>query len=167
MDTLQRAITTLDAMADRFWEPPAQMESRVAAVLRAQGWHGRIVVSGETENVSAYLVDSETVTVVMPSGTIHQNVVLSELDLLWSSLEQPVSDRIVVVPRTVPLEERLRLPRVMLVNLSVVENFPVPRLSLSVGSMALICHMSFAESREFNLDVTGAACCKSGRHLHP
>jgi len=104
----------------------AVQDSRIRGEIRD------IVVSGETQNLSIYFVFEKHVTVLSPLQPIKNNVVLKEL-----FPEADFGHEIILTfSLTRELEERLALPKVILINPYISEKYPVPRLPLNVAIIA-------------------------------
>lgn len=115
-----------------FWVPPHKIKNRIKDVLtRREGDISfDIIVSGETNNISSYIISSTGVLVITPFSDIEHNVLLREI---YGESVLPKDRKWYIFPATETLLHRLSLPRVLLVNPSVIENFPIPRLCLSIG----------------------------------
>ncbi len=133
----QIADTDLEHILQKYWLPPRSLKAEVDGLLTAQGlFHEcQTIVSGETENTAVYFLGTHVTIVSTPYCDIGNNVVLNELGLLPHALIAP-SRHTAVVPSLIALRRRLEFPRLVLIALSMPENFPMPRLSLSVSSLA-------------------------------
>lgn len=134
LDRLQAddALAAFTAMASELWQPPHVLaeaaEAFVDGCVEAPG-RPDIVVSGETAGISFYFIGQHETLVVTPLSDVADNPVLKELfgDI---GIRGRHHHR---VPTDARLRARLTLPRIMFINPCVLENFPIPRLSLSVG----------------------------------
>ncbi len=126
----------VEEIVQEFWQPPHEMVRRLASVLEETGGPERVnlVVSGETSNLSFYLLGSDGILLICPGTTIESNPLLSELGISPSPVPDLVG--VALIPRSQALVDRLQLPKVLLVNPCVLENFPIPRLCLSIGLLA-------------------------------
>lgn len=61
-------------------------------------------------------------------------------------------DSICILHNNDKIKHRIKLPKIVLVNLCVVENFPIPRLSLSVGAIASYIRM-YQAANVFIIDM--------------
>lgn len=130
--TANDALAAFAGMASTLWQPPHMLaqsaKTFVDSCLDARVCPD-IVVSGETTDVSFYFMRPDETLVITPLSDIADNPVLRELHG-----DIPVRSRHHYrVATDVRLRERLKLPRIMFINPCVLENFPIPRLSLSVG----------------------------------
>ncbi|MCG8467923.1 MAG: cobalamin-dependent protein, partial [Gemmatimonadetes bacterium] len=89
-------------------------------------------VSGERDNAAFYIADERARCIVTPRSTLAENPVLNG----FYDASVFAEAKSAVVAREARLDRRLDLPRVLLINPCVLENFPVPRLCLSVGLVA-------------------------------
>src|SRR3990172_1762493 len=128
-------IGEIEAVLSQFWLPPHEVAGRVERIVsRVLGDRPvGIVVSGETKNVALYVLDSEAVLSLSPFSSIADNCLSREV---YDEASLPQDRTWYVFPRDVQLVQRLCLPRVLLVNPCVLENFPIPRLCLSIGLLA-------------------------------
>lgn len=130
--TTEHTLNIITMILRQFWVPPhemkTQIEEAIAPLVEINSL--QVVVSGETKNISLYLISAKNVLAFTPFLPLHQNVLLHEcdqeplvsLDTHWS-----------IFPADPMLLHRLSLPKVLLINPCVLENFPIPRLCLSIG----------------------------------
>ncbi len=128
-------FTKVREVMAKFWLSPQEMKALIEELLASSGHDSslKVVVSGETKNVSLYLIGSTGVLVAVPFGSIENNVLLREI---YQQDSLPRNCTQYVFPAEAPLLRRLALPKVLLVNPCVLENFPIPRLCLSIGLLA-------------------------------
>jgi Radical SAM superfamily/B12 binding domain len=121
------------AVLSSFWLPPHEMAQKIRNLpMVVQQPQLSLIVSGETKNVSLYVASKTEVLAFMPFASLRNNVLLRDV---YSYSE--ISDRNWdVFPADSSLVSRLTLPRVLLVNPCVLNNFPIPRLSLSISLLA-------------------------------
>ena len=135
--TSQSFLDEIKAIFSQFWLSTDELESLIQAKLveyEANDSELKVTVSGETKGLTAYLIHPrEGVLVVSPSLAICHNVLLQEL---YNETDLPTDRFWHIFPPSPPLLQRLTLPKVLLVNPCVLENFPIPRLSLSIGLLA-------------------------------
>jgi len=122
---IARRTDSFDRLLERFWVPPHDMERelREADLALFEGLHVR--VSGETSNITLYVDDGAAVLAYMPFATLDQNPIV-----MGDAVHRGV------FALDDGLRARMRFPRVLLINPCVLENFPVPRLCLSIGLLA-------------------------------
>jgi B12 binding domain/Radical SAM superfamily len=131
----QHVLEQITEGLGQFWLPPHEMKKRmdecIAYYIEEHVLH--TVISGETKNIALYVIGETRVLVITPFSEVHENLLLRELyddallprNTIWS-----------IFPKDGLLLQRLSLPRVLLINPCVIEHFPVPRLCLSIGSLA-------------------------------
>ncbi|HEU5409357.1 MAG TPA: radical SAM protein, partial [Nitrospira sp.] len=125
----------VESILAEYWLPPHVMSAKVTAVLEhLEGLSfDRVLVSGESRNVTLYVVGTKSVLVANPFSSIRSNVLLREV--FGSSISLP-DRKWFTFPLSSDFLRRLSLPTILLVNPCVLENFPIPRLSLSIGLLA-------------------------------
>lgn len=130
--TNQNILDKITNILEMFWLPPHEMDLKIKETILPLEQHSdlRIVVSGETKNISLYIISLTAVLVVMPFSSIDSNVLLQEV---YGEFALPQGHHWYIFPSDEVLLQRLTLPRVLLVNPCVLENFPIPRLCLSIG----------------------------------
>lgn len=142
-------------LLSQFWLPPHELRLRLEDRL-ATGCSNLprdIIVSGETDNVSVYLVYETHIFVFTPFADIRNNVVLKEKYPLGF---EPRGADWHCIPVEPDILKRLQLIKVLFVNPCVHERYPVPRLSLSIGILASYLRMKqLAEVRLIDMQ-TGA-----------
>lgn len=97
--------------------------------------YDKILISGETDNVSIYIIKNQYVLAIMPLSDLKNNILLSNWDSNWSK-GRFRNNHYNIFKLDNKLKELLNMPKILLINLSVVENFPIPRLNLSTGVIA-------------------------------
>lgn len=130
-----RVLQDIENIVERFWHPPHVLTNMIERLIleKVGGKISKLVVSGERKNVSIYAVDDTETLVIMPFESFNKNPVLQDA---FGNVNSYTGQRFICIPTTPVLLERLRLPKILLVNPCVLENFPVPRLSLSIGVLA-------------------------------
>ncbi len=124
----------LTRVLSHFWVPPQQMRHSAQTILekREKGRALETIVSGETDNLTCYILEDDIVTIFTPFADVAQNIVLDEFPQsadVWSrhTATLDVDERIC---------KRLDMPNVVLINPYISERYPVPRLSLNVSILA-------------------------------
>lgn len=124
-------------IARQFWVPPHVMSDRIRCIMEMAPGKGSngcdIVVSGETDNLSIYLLRDDDIIVYSPFCPTNRNIILRELS---PHVLSEYCAELCLVRRDEPIVKRLCIPRVVLINPSIREVYPVPRLALCVGSLA-------------------------------
>jgi hypothetical protein len=130
-----QVLAEIKQILSEFWLPPHEMSMQIRKIvdLLLEGMPLEIVVSGETRNVSLYVISTNEVLVFTPFSTIENNVLLQEV---YSTTSLPQKCVWYIFPADALLLRRLSFPKVLLVNPCVLEHFPIPRLCLSIGSLA-------------------------------
>ena len=133
----KRKISTfVSHQAAEFWISPQIMSENIKRRLSESSLfscYDKVVISGETDNISIYIVGGENIIIFTPFGRVQNNRIF--VDTLPKVLIS-YSDNIWAVKKNSEIIDRLAFPKVILINLCVVDNFPSPRLSLSVASLA-------------------------------
>lgn len=95
--------------------------------------YGHIIVSGETDNISIYLIGNKDLIVFTPLMNVENNLILLET---LPKLIIKYSENLCIVEKNSKILDRLTFPRVLLINPSVKDVFPAPRLALCISSLA-------------------------------
>lgn len=122
-------------LRDEFWKPPPTHLNSIEERLSADSAFSRykdVVVSGETENISVYIMGNEDIIVYSPFQRYKENEVL----LMSRKILAKQCDHICLIERTKEIAERLSLPKILLINPSITDVFPTPRFALSVAVIA-------------------------------
>ncbi|MFS1519599.1 B12-binding domain-containing radical SAM protein [Bacillus sp. SCS-151] len=132
----QTILQYLDELFGDFWNSPHEMKEEIKSFFNINQVHYKdLIVTGETENLTLYLITEEDVTVFCPKSDIRENKLLNRWDCNWAhNFNQPL--HISTIKLDKKLIKQLELPKMLLINLSVIENFPIPRLNLSIGTLA-------------------------------
>ena len=117
----------------QFWLPTYELENQLHKQLVGVRLPLEIVVSGETKTISAYVITEQCILVITPFSPIATNVVLQDT---IGEVGPTQSEHWHIFSAQPKLLARLRLPKVLLANPCVLENFPIPRLCLSIGLLA-------------------------------
>ena len=119
----------------KFWLSPEEMVDLVVKDIEKHTKNNslKVIVSGETENISLYILDKNDVFIFSPFTPIENNVLLNEI---YDKKKLPLNINSYIFPLDNKILNRLKMPKVLLVNPCVNENFPIPRLCLSVGILA-------------------------------
>ena len=129
-------IPQISILCKQFWTPPERIETALTEILQKYPQfsdYTRIIVSGETNNLSIYLLSQDDVILYTPFTRASHNIIVLQ--------ESPKvlikgGGKLYLIENTENISNRLRLPKVVLINPSVKEVFPTPRLALCVGSLA-------------------------------
>ncbi len=121
----------------KIWIPPyeaaKQIQKKLSQIPLLAPYFNEVMVSGETDNVSLYLIGNDEVLFYTPFMNFTRNVIFSELS---PQVIAKHGDQLCLVKKNDNLAERLRLPKVLLVNPWLKEVLPSPQLNLSVASLA-------------------------------
>ena len=133
--TEKKVLDEINGILEQFWLPPHVMTQKIKENVLPPGKTvvQDVIVSGETKNISLYLVSKYAILVITPLASINDNIVLKEV---YGNLSLPEDLHWHVFSADECFLRRLSLPKVLLVNPCVLENFPIPRLSLSIGLVA-------------------------------
>jgi hypothetical protein len=128
-------LDEIKKILSQFWLAPhevsAQVKSTIERLMDTSSL--RVVVSGETRNISLYVIASTEILAVTPFSSIESNTLLQEM---YGAAYLPSGCTWHIFSAEVKLLRRLALPKVLFVNPCVMENFQIPRLSLSIGLLA-------------------------------
>ena len=125
---------TLISILNKFYQPPQKMQNKIQKIVDNIFEEDtiKVIVSGETKNLSSYFITSRNVIVYSPFIDIKKNVIVNEFLDECSFKNCNVG----VLPLKNRIIERLNFPKVFLINPYIIENYPIPRLSLSVSILA-------------------------------
>ncbi len=118
----------------RFWRPPAEISDIIRERLCADtafSEYKSVIFTGETNNTTIYICGNKSMIIYTPFQNIEENKILESSVMLGKR-----GDHVCLVAITDEIMDNLSLPRVLLVNPSVNDVFPVPRLALCVASLA-------------------------------
>jgi hypothetical protein len=134
---IEDLVTDTREVVDKIWLSPFEMETEILHILKDKYLFekGTILVSGETKNICIYLMIDEDMLALTPLCDLRNNILLKCWDSSWASgINSPIHFHFF------KLDDKLRhlldMPSILLINLSLVDNFPIPRLNLSTGSIA-------------------------------
>lgn len=136
----------------QFWLPPHELEKSVYGAIRSSNISDivRVIVSGETHNTTLYVICDDQVLAITPFSHIEDNTIFKE----FHDVVQLSHGSYSIFHLNDRLDERLNLPKVALINPCVIENFPVPRLSLSIGLLgAMLRKEQAAQVRIFDMQM--------------
>ncbi|MBN1877781.1 MAG: cobalamin-dependent protein [Anaerolineae bacterium] len=123
-------------LARKPWISPDRIMNHIQQALNTSNSlrnYEKVIVSGETDNLSIYVIGLDNLIVYTPLMNIEDNTILLETSPdLWIKY----SDHLCLVEKTKEIADRLTLPDVVLINLSVKDVFPAPRFALNVASLA-------------------------------
>ncbi|HUW14401.1 MAG TPA: radical SAM protein [Anaerolineae bacterium] len=131
-----KLASDIGAMVTDLWTPPQELARSVQSSIEAAGFppdYAKVVATGETENSAIYVLRDRDVIVYTPLGRAASAPVVRELA---PRVVHTVSDSLHIVERTAGIAQRLDLPKVILINPSVKDVFPAPRLALCVSYLA-------------------------------
>ena len=121
---------------EEFHLPPQIIQKRTEKTIRSSVAKDiKVVISGETENLSVYLITGDSVLAYTPFSNIKRNVFVG----MYKEECEYFDENTAVLPinsNTRPVIDRLQMPKVILINPYVQENYPLPRLSLNISILA-------------------------------
>lgn len=118
-----------------YWKSYEAIEKSILASLWRSGFiHcNQVVCTGEIHNFYIFLVFTDQVLVYNHANDLENCFILKEYSHFG---ELVFKDNFLVLPIDDEIVDLIKLPKVLLINLCVVENFPIPRLNLSTGAIA-------------------------------
>lgn len=123
---------------DKIWLRPEKWKQQIAEQFEGiVGFpYKQIILSGETDNITCYIVlEDESVLAVSPFQDLRENVLLNRWNSGWKEVIQN-EIHLFLFEKDKDLLKLLEMPTMLLINLCVLENFPIPRLNLSIGTLA-------------------------------
>lgn len=128
-------VPHIKEVLSKVWIPPYEAEPLILNII--EKIHDladyRVVISGEVDNVSLYLIGGTDIWVYTPFANFKSNVLLKGIP---NRIVTTLGKHLCIVERNENLVNRLILPKVILINPSVKDVFPSPRLALSISSLA-------------------------------
>jgi hypothetical protein len=124
-------------LVGKIWLTPTEMQDSLKDIFKTltDKTCDKVIVSGETENTTIYILLDKDALVISPSSDLRKNVLLNRWRLNWfNDIVEPINYKVLRMDDKLRFE--LQLPKVVLVNLCVIENYPIPRLNLSTGSIS-------------------------------
>lgn len=128
----QLIISGIKNVLAKYWLTPRNMIELISDILRKYNIFGEINVNGETDNICAYIIIEHSVIIISPFSKISNN------PILLSCNKEPVDEEAdwCIIELDESLKKKLKFTNIVLINLCVKENFPIPRLNLSTASLA-------------------------------
>jgi hypothetical protein len=131
---MQQILPRIAVLLGQYWLSPDELRKQAVPILASADTDPPlVVVSGETDSLTTYAQYGNEILIITPFTPVTHNVILRGE---YPNGFVPANEHYHLAPATPSLLARLRLPRVLLVNPCVLENFPVPRLCLSIGVLA-------------------------------
>ncbi|WP_028776116.1 B12-binding domain-containing radical SAM protein [Shimazuella kribbensis] len=126
------------SIANQIWLSPSELKEQIKewfeGILGIR--YQEIIISGETDNITCYIVLlDKNVIVFSPFQDLRSNVLLQRYNSDWhQGIDEPIpwytfayNDKLLRL---------LKMPTMLLINLCVIDNFPIPRLNLSIGTLS-------------------------------
>lgn len=126
----------ISTLCKQFWIPQQTIYDALTAFLRKHSQfndYERIVISGETDNISIYLLSQDRIILYTPFMNALRNIIVIEQS---PKVIAKFKETLCLFENTTDISKRLDFPKVLLINPAVKEVFPTPRLALCVGSLA-------------------------------
>jgi len=119
----------------KIWIPPHESAKIISSMIEETHILSeyKIMVSGETDNISLYLTGKDNIWVYSPFTQFEDNIIIRETSC---NILAARGEHLCIVEKNEILTNRLKIPKVVLINPSVKEIFPTPRLALCVSSLA-------------------------------
>lgn len=118
-----------------YWRSYDDIEKSIFSRLKSKGFENcnKVICTGDIENLYIFLVCNDDLIIYNHFNDLNNCYIVKQF-LNLNKIE--FCDGFLVVPITSEMLNILELPEVILINLCVIENFPVPRLNLSTGAIA-------------------------------
>lgn len=120
----------------RIWNSPQTLSIYIrneVGKMSSFSDYKKVIVSGETDNLSIYLISEHDIILYTPLMEALHNIIFVETS---PRILMKYTGHIYLVEKTKKIMNRLSLPKVALINLSVRDVFPTPRFALCVSSLA-------------------------------
>ncbi len=130
-------LTSLKAITKKIWVKPESILEEVKIEYKNifKTDYEEIIISGETDNITIYVIIKDYLLAIMPFTDLRENVLLLNWNKNWAeNISNSINYHFFKLDNN--LRELLNMPKVLLINLCVIENFPIPRLNLSTGVIA-------------------------------
>lgn len=124
------------SFSKKIWNSPQTLSIHIrnkASKISYLSDYKKIIVAGETDNLSIYLISKYDIIIYTPFMETLQNIIFVETS---PKLLMKYTDHIYLIEKTKKIMNRLSFPKVVLINPSVRDIFPIPRLALCVSSLA-------------------------------
>lgn len=126
----------IHVFSKRIWDSPQTLSIYIrnkVSKIPCFSDYKKVIVSGETDNLSIYLISEHDIILYTPFMEALHNIIFVETS---PKLLMKYTDHIYLVEKTKKIMNRLSLPKVVLINLSVRDVFPTSRFALCVSSLA-------------------------------
>jgi len=130
-------LTSIKAITKKIWVKPESILEEVKIEYKNifKTDYEEITISGETDNITIYVIIKDYLLAIMPFTDLRENVLLLNWNKNWAeNISNSINYHFFKLDNN--LRELLNMPKVLLINLCVIENFPIPRLNLSTGVIA-------------------------------
>ena len=117
-------------VVSEYWKPYEVLEKEIEELLKKENIIiDSIIMTGDINNIYVYIQINKELYVFNEKSDKSNAYLLKEYNIDNVKFE----DEIAVISN---FNEKLNIPRVCLINMCVLENFPIPRLNLSTASIA-------------------------------
>lgn len=127
-------INEIKSTLNQFWLTPEQMRKKIEDSLKNRKNFSeiKVIVNGETDNISLYVIFDDKILVFCPNTCVDDNVIISEISpkVLFKH-----DENLCIYEYNQVFKERLNIPKVILINLYIKDVFPVPRFCLNIGCL--------------------------------
>lgn len=135
-DFSQELLLYITEVAQMFWLSPQEMAQKIENKIRRTSFASslsHVIVSGETVNLTVYIFRMADLIIYTPFSQFKQAPLFTNFS---PSLLTLYSDQLCLIKKEPAIVKCLELPKVVLINPSVKEVFPAPRLALCVSYLA-------------------------------
>ena len=118
-------------VVSEFWKPYEELEVKIQKLLIKKNIHvNSVFVAGDITNMYVYIQKKDKLYVFNENSDVENAFLLKEYSIDKIKFNNGIA---VIKNFQYDLND---LPKVCLINMCVLENFPIPRLNLSTGSIA-------------------------------
>ena len=118
-------------VVSEFWKPYKELEVKIQKLLIKKNIHvNSVFVAGDITNMYVYIQKKDKLYVFNENSDVENAFLLKEYSIDKIKFNNGIA---VIKNFQYDLND---LPKVCLINMCVLENFPIPRLNLSTGSIA-------------------------------
>lgn len=131
-EMIKKLVNDVKNVAEKIWLEPEKQELEVKTILEKQYFleFENVIFLGEGVNTSVYIIFAEyKILIIVPWQENINNILIDKYEI-----EPLYVERHAMIVYSKELYYHLiKIPNILLINLCVMENFPIPRLNLGTG----------------------------------
>lgn len=131
-EMIKKLVNDVKNLTEKIWLEPEKQEQEIKTLLEKNYFieYEDVYFLGEGVNTSVYIVFAEyKILIIVPCQENCNNILIDKF-----KIEPLCVDKHAMIVCSKDLYYHLvKIPNILLVNLCVIENFPIPRLNLSTG----------------------------------